>query len=245
MLRAGFGDAAYRRYNRTLRDAGRDLNVARDAAVLVETVRKLRRGSDGLVVKRFLGLLMRQLRAERRGPAALEVGMLGHWSAIQRTMRDIQCTPKTQFRGIGAEKGLVRAYRSARTAYRRATQKPTDARLHEWRKQVKYRYCETASQARRTVRKMHRQANDLAQLLGEDHDLSVLRLKIVDLCRRGVLPGDAHSACLTIIGRVQQQRMRLQQKALRLGGQCYRMKIREFRDRTAARMDRATVRVST
>ena len=77
----------------------------------------------------------------------------------------------------------MKTYRRARKAMRRSYVEPTSEHFHEWRKRAKYHWHHTRLLRNISPRliKPHRQmADELAELLGQDHDLSVLTQKIVE-----------------------------------------------------------------
>lgn len=98
--------------------------------------------------------------------------------------------------------GVEKTYRRARKGMHRAAADPTVANFHEWRKRVKYyRY-----QARlltpawpRVLRALHVESRRLSDLLGDDHDLAVLRETVV----AGEALGEPveHAALLALIDR--------------------------------------------
>lgn len=79
--------------------------------------------------------------------------------------------------------GLEQSYRSGRRALRRAIAEPSPEALHEWRKQVKYhryhvRLFQVAWPAVLTAH--YDELKRLSDLLGDDHDLVVLRQTLAE-----------------------------------------------------------------
>jgi len=79
--------------------------------------------------------------------------------------------------------GFERAYRRGRRAHARARREGTPEALHEWRKEVKYllyqlQLIEPAWRA--SERLLARRLDRLADLLGEDHDLAVVRAMVTE-----------------------------------------------------------------
>jgi len=75
--------------------------------------------------------------------------------------------------GADLAKAVKRAYRAGRRAMTEAAEQDTRARLHEWRKQVKYFADELKSLSpvmRKGMGKTHRKSHRLADYLGDDHD---------------------------------------------------------------------------
>jgi CHAD domain-containing protein len=98
--------------------------------------------------------------------------------------------------------GVEKTYRRARKGLHRAAEDPTVENFHEWRKRVKYyRY-----QARlltpawpRVLRALHVESRRLSDLLGDDHDLAVLRETVV--AADGIGNPLDHAALLALIDR--------------------------------------------
>ena len=79
--------------------------------------------------------------------------------------------------------GIDRIYRKARVAWKAAAAKPTVARLHEWRKRTKdLRYTLQLLEPiwPDVVEALADEVDDLADLLGEDHDLAMLERFVRD-----------------------------------------------------------------
>jgi CHAD domain-containing protein len=119
-----------------------------------------------------------------------------------------------------------RVYRSGRDAFAKARKEPTPERLHEWRKQTKYLWhqlqvLEPIWPARLAT--LAERAHQLSDLLGEDHDLAVLRQWLRRRRARGET--QAHRAIEKLIER---RRGRVQAKARSLGVKVYGDRPRAF-----------------
>jgi CHAD domain-containing protein len=122
--------------------------------------------------------------------------------------------------------GLERIYRGARKAMSVATRSRDSADLHEWRKQVKYLWHEL--QILRpawpgVLGELADQVHKLADHLGDDHDLAVLRQKIT--AHAAAFQTSDRDALLAVIDRRRQQ---LEDKAARLGARIFEEKPRRF-----------------
>jgi CHAD domain-containing protein len=202
--RDALGDAAYRRENAAYRAAGRRLAAARDAEVVVQTLDDVtERYADELHPNGDAALHERLEREREAARVALEEGgnerdatvaALEHGRArIAAWQLEDDIAPLTR--------GLRRIYRRGRRRMRDARKDPSVEALHEWRKRVKdlWHAYELLRPAR--PKEMKRRAKDvhrLADLLGEDHDLAVLRerargadLRAVIDRRRGELRDEA------------------------------------------------------
>jgi CHAD domain-containing protein len=180
LARAGIGNDVYRRENVAIRDAARDLSGLRDAEALIETYERLHaRFADEVDWRRLAGV-RRALVARRRELA--EDGTLPQridaFGEQLRAVRDrLPSWPLADLEFDHLAPGLKRSYRRGRDAMRALDEAPSDERFHEWRKRAKeHRYhlellrdlWPAQVKARRA------EVRTLGDLLGDDHDLSVL-----------------------------------------------------------------------
>jgi CHAD domain-containing protein len=127
-------------------------------------------------------------------------------------------------------KGLKRVYRGGRRAHAAAAEDPSDEKLHEWRKQAKLlRYqLETLQPGwPEFLDNLVEQAHRLGGLLGDDHDLAVLRALLQE---QPDLSGDDATQEL-LLALIDRRRAELQEEALRLGRRFYPDKPGAFTDR--------------
>lgn len=170
---------AYRRQNRRFRDASRELSTARDAEVKLGTLEALG-GRDGLP-ERAVGSWRLILESEReaatnaaRDEPALERAV----SLIEAGLEEVESWPLEgdSWGVIGG--GIRRAYARGRRAMREAEADPTEHAFHEWRKRAKdlwygLRLLQGAWPA--ALEASAEEAHRLTELLGDHHDLAVLR----------------------------------------------------------------------
>ncbi len=237
LARGAFGRGRATRENVRFRDLGRRLAGVRDATVLV-------RAFDGLVGRpgdpgragEFAPVreqLVRSLRDVTRE-------VLGEGEAVELVARGLVEARRDargwKLRGEGWDPlavGLDWIYRKGRRAFAEASKCPTDAALHEWRKRVKDLW--HAAEVLRPIRpgpvsRLVDQAHKLADALGDDHDLAVLR---------EVFP-DPDGGCgdvpvgRVIVPRIERRRAELQAEALRLGQSLYEEQPRAFLARFGA-----------
>jgi len=189
LLRHALGPDEYRRENLALRDTARPLAEVRDAKVFVGTIKALsRRGSSRGPAARQLAPLAEQLAARHQALAERELGNERAWEAVATALAAV-CARAERWslpdhHGWKLLKpGLERAYREGRRARTRARREGTNEALHEWRKEVKYflyqlQIIEPAWRA--PERSLARRLDRLADLLGEDHDLAVVRTMVTE-----------------------------------------------------------------
>jgi CHAD domain-containing protein len=236
LVRADLGKERYRAERNRYRDAARLLSGPRDAEVKLTTLSGLRdrypdetSATDGL---------QRSLEDEREqiatGQAAdLEQRLEQATEAIAAGAADVDAweLASTDFELFRA--GLQRSYARGRDAFWALDADPSDAAVHEWRKRVKDLWYQL-----RLLRPVWPAgmkgaigaAGELADLLGEHHDLAVL---IDDVSARA--PGGAGDDTLIVLARRRQRE--LLAAALPLGRRLYAEKPRRFADRVAAYWD--------
>jgi CHAD domain-containing protein len=123
--------------------------------------------------------------------------------------------------------GLERIYRRGRRSMRAAADEPSDEHLHEWRKRAKdlwHALQILRPAAPKRMRARAKRAHRLSDLLGEDHDLAVLREHVVQ-ADSPVVQEPARTALLSLIDR---RRAALQREALKLGGRLYARRPKRF-----------------
>jgi CHAD domain-containing protein len=228
LMREEVDSSAYRRENRALRDAARPLSQLRDATVLVRVFDRIAKpdrvaaaGARRLrarLVKHQLAVRGRVLHDER------------HVNQILRAMKaasrrlDRWPEPDPAWRTVDA--GLRRTYRSGRDALDVARRAPTPGRLHEWRKQAKYlrHQLKIIEPIRpRRLRRLGDEMHRLSTLLGNDHDLDVLRQRLGRMQASGT--SDARAAISREIAR---RSRKLRTQAVRLGARLYAQRARVF-----------------
>ena len=220
--------AVFKHENAVLRDAARQLAEARDAAVMLGTFERL--AQTGTMQSRAEAIVRRALEARRDlaagTPADLEPALARFVSDLQE-VRERSQSWELDVDGFEAVAGgLEETYRRGRTALRHARRSRTIDDLHNWRKRVKYHLYHlrllvpvwpTAIQARESETKR------LSELLGEEHDLAVLRQTTNDLAE---LAGPGHLESLFTA--VELRRDELQTQAFAAGTRLYAEKPSAF-----------------
>lgn len=236
LLRTSMSGSSYRRENASLRDCSRLLGAVRDSRALLDTAAKLSARAASarersLVSRLRTGLKHAHARA-RRNLCRYDSGMDSLRMALQASYRRSNrwCVRAEGKRPVGD--GTRRVYARGRAACARAQAHPTAQNLHELRKQTKYLYHQLeALEPLRPglITALANRAHHLADLLGDDHNLAVLRTRI------------AHST----FGRVDRTRLRrlvdherekLDREALKAAGRIYLRSPTAF----AARLARPT-----
>jgi CHAD domain-containing protein len=222
----------YRRENRALRDAMRRLSDDRDAGVAVETFDQLlaSMGADAQLADLPA---VRAALVERRD-AVVDEGFEERLTAVRADLaaaRERIASWEVDDQGFELVRGgLAKTYDRARDRMDDAYEEATSEAFHLWRKRVKYhRYhvrllqgvWPVAFRARRTA------LHELTDLLGDDHDLAVLRDDLVAEPDRygGVEP------VATLCALLDRRRAELQAAAAPLGRRCFAEPTGSFVDR--------------
>lgn len=217
-----------RRENAALRDAARALADTRDAHVLVATLDGLADRYAGQLPATTFDAIRDQLIARGSGSAN---GGDPRAQAIDQ-LREVR------LRVVGIDlksdgwaairKGLTRSYRRGRRAFGHARDGQSPEAMHAWRKRVKdlwYHQRLLSPICGPTVRGHAKAAHELADVLGDGHDLDLLR---AELTREAVpAPVDVDA----VVKLLDLRRAELREQALILGSQVYAESPKAFRHR--------------
>jgi len=182
LMRYELGKTRYHQANECLRDIGRKLSDTRDAQVYVETLDHIKEHFGEAIapdafaeVQQVLNLQYQQAsaRLNQHSEVFHEVAttlnqfrhMLGDWSLSSLDWRELR-------------RGLEQTYRWGREAQKRAIHHPQPEHWHEWRKRVKDLWHQLQILEPiwpSLMKEMAGEAKALADDLGNDHDLAVLR----------------------------------------------------------------------
>ena len=230
LARDELGDEVYRRENAAFRDAGRRLAGARDSQVLLETLAAIsERYPDEAPPARFLRfrrtLAGQHASAQRRlqdGAARAEVV-----SELRETRARVGDWPLAREGLDSLAPGFRRIYRRGRRAYRTARREPSSENLHELRKRAKdlwYAAQILRPASAKRMKRLAREAHQLSNLIGEEHDLAILLERADE--RRDRFDDQATVAELADL--IERRRDELRQEALSVGRRLYRRKPRKL-----------------
>jgi CHAD domain-containing protein len=228
LMRPSLQPAMYERENRALRDAGRCLSPLRDAKSLVIACELLGKShSKAAAGAATISALRRRL--EQRLDAARAV--FAEPTARRRCAALVKASRQRMLRHAprraDAPKllaGLRRIYRSGRRSFACALAERTPQALHEWRKQTKYLHTAAGALCDAGVQPLKRvvqRCADIAERLGDDHDLSALRQEI-----ERAFPDKPGAGA--ILSRLEGRRRKLQRVALDRGALTFQKKPRRF-----------------
>jgi CHAD domain-containing protein len=250
LLRSEIGQPQFKSNNRALREINRRLAGARDAQVMLATLRALleREEKQFRSRKPVRGLLAR-LQSAREDtltqPTITGEGrdaIVGELLAVRALLAEIELQ-KRGFALLGDD--LERIYRKGRRSMRTAKRTDDSEVMHEWRKHVKdLRYAaemltrESPGKDKDATRigRVARQANRLGELLGQEHDLALLGECVEQHADLFV----AHKRTRKRLRKlIDSRRRRLRRRALALGERLYRRKPRAFSRAVRKSFDRS------
>jgi CHAD domain-containing protein len=173
MIRGELGEETFRRENACFRDAGRELAGVRDDDVMLATLRALDlpAGMEWELRKAVQAHRAAGADDGRRTAAAGVVAML------REARGRVENWPLEHDSFDALHEGLERTYRRGRRNFRAARTEPTVEALHEWRKRVKelwYHHTLLRSVWPPVMHAVGDEAHELANRLGDDHDLVML-----------------------------------------------------------------------
>jgi CHAD domain-containing protein len=232
LVRDDLGDAVYRSENVRFRDAGRMLSGARDAQVKLETLAALRERFDDRLSADGLALFVHALDGERERLADPE----GDALALDRAAGAIEAGRDAvaewplhyhEWSLIGP--GLKRSYRRGRNRFRDVRAEASDEAVHEWRKRVKdlwYQLRLVRNAKKSVLGEAADEAHELSDLLGDHHDLAVLRDDAVE--RRELF---ADGGLEQLLASISERQDELAANAISLGERLYARKPKAFERR--------------
>lgn len=236
LVRADLGKERYRAERSRYRDVARLLSGPRDAEVKLEALTGLReRYPDEAPAADGLQRALEDDRERIAGDQAADLAQRLEQAAetIAAGGADVDAWEFASFDFELFRAGLERSYRRGRDAFRALGGDPSDEAVHEWRKRVKDLWYQL-----RLLRPVWPAgmkgaigaADELADLLGDHHDLALL---IEDASARA----SGGPADDTLIGLARRRQRELLERALPLAERLYAEKPKRFADRVAAYWD--------
>ena len=224
LIRDEIGKKLYVQENIRFRDSARLLAGARDSWVMIRTLDKLVAAHiDQLPAQAFSGIrqklteqyettLARELENQTTIPAILEI--MGE-ACFQIDNLPIQKEDFSAFRP-----SIQRVYARGRRAMRLAYTQPSSEVFHEWRKRVKYLWYQLEILEAlwpNVLAQLADELHSLSEYLGDDHDLAVLRSRILD-ASAGF---ENERELLILVQLIDQERLELEALARPLGERLY------------------------
>lgn len=178
LLRPALGELVFKRENARLRDVGRTLSLRRDVDVLDQTLAKLAGEKNGALSSAATKL--RSSIADKRHGLDSAQQELSTEAAATELIQCISVLRRAKLAGEGFDlikPGLKRSYGDCRRAFKEAYGHPAEVTFHEWRKTIQqhWRHMLLLSKAwPEMLLPRARAARQISDLLGEEHDLSLL-----------------------------------------------------------------------
>ena len=186
LIRDEIGYNKYMEANILFRDLGRSLSLYRDCYTYISTLKKIRHKIPPKELKNYF-IILKELK-NQKAQLILEFDMDNKIENIinqlKVTNQSIQQIPIVNDDFTVFYGGLKRIYRQSKKLFVETIEQPTDEVIHTWRKRVKYLWHqiqvleniwpEQLSTWRKILKK-------ISELLGLNHDLTLLHQKIVQL----------------------------------------------------------------
>jgi CHAD domain-containing protein len=237
LVRPAIARKVYRRENIALRDAARPLSEVRDAKILVETLDKVVKTNGSAPQRQPFAAVRGELVRHQHGVREKVLDQDEAFTIVDAAMKDALerlddwVDVHDGWSSIG--EGVQRVYRRGRRALAVASEKATVEHLHEWRKQVKYlrHQLELLRPMKASVLgPLAGRAEELGDVLGDDHDLAMLRREVAgDPERFG-----GKEVVEPLLDRIDRRRERLEREAVSLGKRIFRRAPRDFGERLHA-----------
>ena len=231
LVRPVIGTKDYRAENTCLRDAARPLTEVRDAKILIETLDGLVEHFQEHIAGRAFADVRKALQDNLRSVRQRVLDEQNAFTVVGEVVRQARERVKgwadVPNRRSAVSQGLEDTYRRGRAAFEGAAADPTVEALHEWRKQAKYqRYQLEVLRPLwpERLEELATEADRMGELLGDDHDLAVLRQMLTDDPERFGDAGD-REVLLALIDRC---RAELEQESMLLGRRFFQDKPRQF-----------------
>ncbi|HEY1726589.1 MAG TPA: CHAD domain-containing protein [Steroidobacteraceae bacterium] len=233
LLRATLAKVTYQRENQALRAAAHALDPVRDATVLLRALTELRARRATLTRDRTTATLTRSLQQRQRQAQHDLRSRPERLAAARSTLDQVQARARRWHVGHDGWTSLGpafrRIYRRGRRAAQHAERRADAPTLHDWRKQIQYlrhawQILEPL-QSKIPAKAAHR-ARQVAEYLGEDHDLALLRAATSEFTRQH------HLNATALLAAIDRRRKHLQTRAMPIGRHLY---VRRSR-RVAARL---------
>ena len=225
------GDKQYRRENVFYRDLNRKLSKVRDTAALTEILAKLEeRFVKELAADAFQSTRKSLTRATRKRQAEKHNTLVAVRQKLSVARQKVRKWPHKKKGFPAFSSGLTRIYARGREEFRKAQADRTVESLHEWRKDAKYLWYHLTLLRplwSKPLKGLARQIEKLVDRLSDDHDLAILRERV--LAQAVNLNGSHENEALMAL--IDKRRLELQTEAWLLGERIYAEKPKAFRGR--------------
>jgi CHAD domain-containing protein len=225
LTRGEIGEKTYRKHTTALRQAANLLTAFRDAQVKLnafdDIARHFRRKLPSQPFPEIRNALREHCRAEEKKLGGTIAPLKGILTESKEELDNLEIKSRG-WKAIGP--GLKRIYGNGRKAFETVGRVPSETHFHEWRKRVKDLWHQLSLLSASHPRRLHHRVDDLEKLgdlLGDDHDLFMLRefaLKV---------SGRTHDT-ETLEKLISLRQEKLRSASLKLGKKFYREKPGHF-----------------
>ena len=187
LVRDEMGEENYKDINIYFRDIGREISDFRDLTAHIETIELLKERYGNYLYVRFFNNILKKIEAER---AKMENALKkrNFFSDHLKTKLDTANKKLVKWPVNSNDIKIIlpsieRVYMRGKLALENAYNNPSNENFHEWRKRVKYLWYQTLLLQEtwpEFFETLESEIHELADYLGNDHDLMVLQIKIQD-----------------------------------------------------------------
>jgi CHAD domain-containing protein len=231
LVRDEVGDKLYKRENIFYRDLNRHLSEVRDTAALTEILGKLEeRFAEELTDNAFASFRRSLTRAAGKRQTEKKKALAQVRNNIIAARERVKRWPikDDHFSVVGP--GLKQIYSQGRAGFGKAYEKQSVRAFHEWRKDVKYFWYHLRFLRPlwpKELKRFAKQVERLVDLLSDDHDLALLRDRVLDASKHSP-EAQVDELLLALI---EKRRAELETKARYLGERIYAEKPDAFENR--------------
>lgn len=223
LVRPAFEDI-YQIENATYRDASRRLSALRDTEAMIETFDDLMDVFGDVVDRERLASVREELERRRVFVAEHEFDLDARLEEFEQTIREardrVESWDLDDDGWDAIAGGLRKTYQRGRVRMADAYEHPSTEAFHEWRKRVKYHWYHMRLLRDIWADEMNprrKAAKDIADLLGDEHDLAVLREAVLE-----APPAFGDSRVVqTLVALIDRRRVELREAAEPLGMRLY------------------------
>ncbi len=235
LVRPGF--APYAEENAAFRDLARDLSALRDAGAMIETVTALEDRFGEVIGPAFFSNV-RETLASAHPPAEDKLVRIRLKAARASFSDALKRVETWEVKGKPHKilsKGVSLTYSRAVKARTAALKDRSPEAFHEYRKRVKYHWCQLRLLKRIWPKVIHArttEARRLADELGDHHDFAIFRMEVLP----GFEEADAR-LCEALGGLIEAEEARLGPACLKHGRRLFAEDAESFGERVAAYWD--------
>lgn len=182
LIREQIGEDSFKKENAAYRDIARVCSIARDAQVMPETLERLLGHFEGQVSTQAFQSVRRRVVNLNRDVLQEKIedkpAMSGALTELCRSLTRLRKLSFEQDGWKAIQPGFLKTYENGRTSCYAVYKRPSDVAFHEWRKEVKYLRHQLEmieSIWEKPLRELCAQLHELGNILGNDHDLVMLR----------------------------------------------------------------------